>query len=101
MLDMQTTKKNKKVTYSSDGSWSYSLSPRHGRTHMLNDPTAPLDDIQSTLLFLFKKKKQVFKIQVTVVLCSYVQDSISSSLQTTRIKKAKWEILSFQTHEEL
>lgn len=48
-----------------------------------------------------RKKKQVFKLHVTVVLGSCVQGSISSSLQTTRIKKAKWEILSFQTHEEL
>lgn len=73
MLYMQMTKKNKNVTYSSDDSWSYSLSPRHGRTHMLNDPAAPLDGIQLTLLFLFKKKKQVFKIQVTVALCLHVQ----------------------------
>lgn len=75
MLYMQTTKKNKNMTYGSDDSWSYSLNPRHGRTHMLNDPAAPLDGIQSTLLFLVKKKKQVFKIQVTVALCLHVQGS--------------------------
>lgn len=56
-------KKNKNVTYSSDDSWSYSLSPRHGKTHMLNDPAAPLDGIQSTLLFLFKKKSKYLKFR--------------------------------------
>lgn len=75
MLYIEMIEKNKNVTYSSDDSWSYSLSPRHGRTHMLNDPAAPLDGIQSTLLFLFKKKKQVFKIQVTVALWLHVQGS--------------------------
>lgn len=59
----ESNKENKNVTYSSDDSWSYSLSPRHGRTHMLNDPAAPLDDIQSALLFLFKKKSKYLKFR--------------------------------------